>query len=123
MTHEELVEAVAKNEATKCGHNWHCVCLDEKGPHCDCGDALAECREDEPDYDRSTREDFRKSAHETIKAVVAQAVIDLSGGHDQVDANYPLTKYTEQFRTGVLAGYLHSINVVQSLSTKQGTKT
>lgn len=77
MTHEELVEQVARLDAERSGFNWHCICSEAKGACCDCGDALSESRDDATDLDAPTREDFRASAREAIR-ITGEAALKVS---------------------------------------------
>lgn len=64
---DEQIEAGAKALAALYGENWECVCTDEKGLNCDCGDAMPEEKLDK--YDEGwSREDCRLAARTVLEA-------------------------------------------------------
>lgn len=61
MPTAEQIEAGARALAAVWGDHWECVCSEQRGLDCDCGDALTEERADHHD-DRMSREDYREAA-------------------------------------------------------------
>lgn len=101
---DEAVEAAAKAIANAWGETWQCVCAEQRGLDCDCGDAMTDERE--PYDERLSREDCRMAA----RAALAAALPHLSQGAVGVK---PL-KWTELSTGWIAHTSFHAYEVVKT---------
>jgi hypothetical protein len=91
---DDQIEAGARALAKFWGYNWECICSEERGLDCDCGDAMQEERVDHYD-DTPSRRDCRDAALAVLAAIAKRQIEERSDTATAEHSSASLTQKSE----------------------------